>query len=189
MYHFALVNDLAWFSAGVHLTTLTVLEDYFLARPILRNWRVALMLTMAQLLIASTVMQGHYEWYDSWPYEAQCLFDDFNGNIGGQPRYWMFVGLTLICLNYTLSIIPLFEWPTRHLYLLFYTKPRAAKDQAIEKLKEKLSNHISPTSFKGSMKRFGYILLILFLSTIGGMYFALLALVGSNTGYLVLDIF
>lgn len=56
VYHFALVNDLAWFSATVHLTTLNILQDYFIDKPVLRNWRVALMLAMALLLVASTVI-------------------------------------------------------------------------------------------------------------------------------------
>ena len=189
VYHFALVNDLAWFSASVHLTTLTMLRDYFLERPVLRNWRVALMVSMALLLIASTVMQGHYEWYDSWPYDAQCLFDDLIGNIGGTPRYWMSVGLALICIFYPINIIPLFERPTKFFDLWLETKPRETQDQAIRSLREKRSNMTTPTSFKGSIKRFGYTLLIMTVSTISWMYFALVALIGSRTCNLALDTF
>lgn len=189
VYHFALVNDLAWMSSAVHLTTLSVLHDYLLKRPTLRNWRVVLMVAMALLLVASNVMQGHYEWYDSWPYDAQCLFDNLNGNIGGAPRYWMSVSLALIFIFYPLSIVPLFERPTKFFHLWLGTKPRNAQDQAIESLKEKMSHNTSPAFLKGSMKRFGCAILIMFVSTISWMYFAPMALGGSNTCSLALDIF
>ena len=78
-YYIALMNDLAWFSAIVHLTTLTVLQDHLLEKPVLRNWRVGLMTIMALLLVASTVIEGQKVWYYSWPYDAQCVFDDLNG--------------------------------------------------------------------------------------------------------------
>lgn len=189
VYHFALVNDLAWFSASVHLITLDMLQDYFLKRPVLRNWRVALIISMALLLIASTVMQGHYEWYGSWPYDAQCLFDDLIGNIGGTPRYWMFVSLALICIFYPMNILVLFEQPTNLLELWLEAKPRETQKRTIKSLKEKRSNMTTPTSFKGSMTRFGYTLLIMAVSTISWMYFALVALIGSRTCNLALDTF
>ena len=189
VYHFALVNDLAWFSASVHLITLSVLRHYFFANHVLRNWRVALMVAMALLLVASTVMQGHYEWFDSWPYDAQCLFDSLIGNIGGGPRYWMFVDLALICLFYPLSIIPLFEKPTDFFDLWLETKPRKTQDLVIKSLKERMSRMTSPTPFKASMRRLCCTLLIMFLSTISWMYFSLMALTCSMTCGLALDTF
>lgn len=188
VYHSALVSDLAWFSASVHCTTLTAIRSY-LERPVLRDWRVALMLAMALLLVASTVMQGHYEWFDSWPYDAQCLFDNLNGNIGGEPRYWMCVTLALICLNYSLSIIPLFEKPTEFLELWFQTKPKATQDHAVGSLKKKKSHISSPTSVKGRMKRCGCTLSIIVLSTISWIYLALISLFGSQITSLAVDIF
>lgn len=191
VYHFALVNDLAWFSANVHLTTLTVLQDYFSdsERHMLRVWRATLMVLMAFFLVASTVMEGHYAWDESWPYDAQCLFDDLNGNIGGTPRYWMTVGLILIFLSYSLNVIPLFKRPTAFFELWLETKPRAAQDQAIERLRRKFSHMNSPAFVEGSMTRFGYRLLIMSTGIIGWLYFALLTLIGSKICNLALDIF
>ena len=189
VYHFALVNDLAWFSASVHLTTLTVLQDYLVARPALRNWRTALMVVVALLLVASTVMEGHYEWFDSWPYDAQCLFDNLIGNIGGSPRYWMFVGLALICSNYLWSIIPLFKRPRNFFRLWLKKKPKAARDLVIERLDTNMSLITSSSPFKDSMKRFGCTLSIKLVSAIGWVYFALYAFTGSQTCNLAMDTF
>lgn len=149
------------------------------------------MLAMALLLVASTVMQGHYEWYDSWPYDAQCLFNNLIGNIGGTPRYLMTVSLVLICINYPLNVIPLYKRPMEVLSPWLETKPRTAQAQAqaIENLKEKMSRMTAPTYFEHSMKRFGCVLLIMFVSTIGWVYFALIALIGSNICSLALNIF
>ena len=189
MYHFALVNDLAWFSSSVHLTTLSVLRDYLLEKRLLRNWRVALIITMALLLFASTMMQGHYEWFDSWPYDAQCLFDNLSGNIGGAPRYWMSVSLALICIFYPLNIIPLFERPMEFIAKWLEQKPKAARDQATKRLEKSISHTTSPTLFKGRMKRFTCRLLILIVAGISCTYFALMALISSNICNLALDIF
>lgn len=186
VYHFSLVNDLAWFSATVHFITLGTLQDYLLARPTLRDWRVALIISMALLLAASTVMEGHYQWYDSRPYNAQCLFDDFLGNIGGSPRYWMFINILQICIYYPLAIIPLYERPTALLSLWLGTKPRAAQGKTLESLKEKISLTNPSISFQCSMKRFGYTLLAIAIGTISSIYFALMALISSRICMLAL---
>ena len=187
VYHFALVNDLAWFSATVHLTTLTVLQDYFLERKVLRNCRVGLMAIMALLLVASTVMEGHYQWYDSWPYDAQCIFDNLNGNIGGQSRYWMVVNLCLIFTNYPMNIIRLFNAPMKFVERWFETEPMTAKDRAIERLEEIISHTTSPSFFTGSMKRFTCRLSIMIIQWIILAYLALMALIGSRTCDLILN--
>ena len=109
VYHFALVSDLAWFASNVHLTTLAVLWKFLQDRPVLKNWRAAVMSFMAILLVASTVLQGHEAWYDSWPYRAQCVFDDYAlGNLGGEPARWMYTNLVLIVVDYPSSIIMLY---------------------------------------------------------------------------------
>lgn len=189
VYHFALVNDLAWFSASVHVTTLTVLRQYLHDNPLLRDWRVALMAILALLLVASTIMEGHHEWFDSWPYDAQCLFSNLSGNIGGAPRYWMLIGLTLISINYPLSIIPLFDRPMEFVDKWLDKKPRAARDQAIIRLREYKSHMTSPNSITGRIKRFAYTLLILIVRGLSCTYFSLMTLIGSNIFTLVLDIF
>lgn len=189
VYHFALVNDLAWFSANVHFATLVVLKNYFLANPVLRNWRVALMIVLASLLGASTVMMGHYEWDDSWPYDAQCLFDDLVGNIGGEPRYWLGVNLTLLCLNYPLNVIPLFERPRQFVGQWLEKKPMAARNHAIKRLKRFTPHTTPPNSFTGSVRRSTCTLLITTVRGISWTYFALIALIDSQTCSIVLDNF
>ena len=178
MYHFALVNDLAWFSANVHLITLSVLRGYLFEKHVQRDWRVALMVTMALLLAASTVMEGHYLWYDGWPYDAQCLFDELLGNVHGTPKYWMIVNLILIFVGYPLNIVPLYHRPTEFVKYWLKTKPTAAMDKAIEQLID--MHRISPPSFIGIIKRLMCKLLILVIRVVTWTHFALLTLIGSR---------
>ena len=178
VYHFALVNDLAWFSATVHLITLSVLKDDLLKNHVQRDWRVALMITMALLLAASTVMEGHYLWYDGWPYDAQCLFDELIGNIRGSPKHWMLVSLILVGINYPLNIIPLFERPTVLLNHWLERKPRAAMDAAIEHLID--THRACPKSFKSSIKCLACKLLVLVVRVFSWTHFTLVTLIGSR---------
>ena len=141
---------------------------------------------MALLLVASTVMQGHYEWDDSWPYDAQCLFDNLIGNIGGTPKDWMSVSLALICINYPLSIIPLFKPSTQFLVKWLKMKPMAARNNAIERLQANTS-HV--TSIDGTMRRFSYILLSNIVRGISWMYFAPIALINSRICNFINDTF
>ena len=187
VYHFAIVNDLAWFSVTVHQITLNVLDDYFFKNHTQRNWRVALMATMALLLTASTVMEGHYAWYDSWPYDAQCLFDELVGNVHGSPRYWMIVNLVLICVDYPMSIVPLFERPTEFVTQWLETKPTAAMDRAVEHLRDTLRT--SPESFIGNIKYLTRKLLVLVIRVVSWTHFALLTLIDSQTIDLVHNAF
>ena len=187
VYHFALVNDLAWFSANTHLTTLGLLDGFFQDNPVLRNWRAALMVALAVLLVASCVMEGHYQWNESWSYDAQCLFDDLIGNIGGEPGLWMGVNLAVICIFYPMNIIMLYQRPREVCSTWLQSKPIAARDKAVKYLQNRKSDANSPTFLEGSMKRFSFTLQIFFVSTISWIYFALIALVDSPALILIID--
>lgn len=131
VYHFAIVSDLAWFASNVHLITLAVLWEYLRDKPVLRNWRALLMACTASLLIASTILQGHRAWYDSWPYDAQCVFNDYTvGSIGGSPARWMYTNLFLIAIDYPPSILRLYQVNFCRKWL--YSKPREGMRRAVE---------------------------------------------------------
>jgi hypothetical protein len=57
LYEFRVVVSLAWFSSTTHLATLAVLESYFIENKIVRNWRVAGMLSLMVLLVFSLLTQ------------------------------------------------------------------------------------------------------------------------------------
>jgi hypothetical protein len=57
LYEFRVVVSLAWFSSTTHLATLAVLERYFIENRIVRNWRVAGMLSLMVLLVFSLLTQ------------------------------------------------------------------------------------------------------------------------------------
>lgn len=186
VYHFALVNDLAWFSATTHLTTLNVLQDFFRQNSVLRTSRVILMVVMGILLLASNVMEGHYAWFDSWPYDAQCLFDNLIGNIGGGPCYFMSVNIAMLFVFYSWGIIALYERPSRFSKDLL-GKPKEAQKEAIQHLQRKKANLDPPSSSESSRKRTSFTLLIALVNIVRWIYLLLIAIVSSRACNLALD--
>lgn len=92
---------------------------------------------MASLLSTSCIIQGHFAWFISWPYDAQCLFDDFIGNVGGEPRYWMIVNLILIGCSYPLSIVTLYERPTKLITECLVRVPRGFLQNRVWRLQDR----------------------------------------------------
>ena len=64
-YHWQTIIYLAWFSSLTHLTTLTVLRQYFRDNPAPRLWRAVLMLVMVTMLGFALLPSGDYWWFTS----------------------------------------------------------------------------------------------------------------------------
>ena len=62
-YHWQTIIYLAWFSSLTHLTTLTVLRQYFRDNPAPRIWRAVLMLVMVTMLGFALLPSGDYWWF------------------------------------------------------------------------------------------------------------------------------
>ena len=182
-YHFAIVGDLAWFSSNVHLTSLTVLEKYLLKEKSIRNWRVVSMVCMGILLLANTVMQGHWAWYGSWSFDAQCLFDDLGGNWGGSPGYWAEVNTAIIVFFYPLQIVLLFDTTMKFIDKWLWKKPLETLEQKIQTSNELVSGS------RSTMLKLGYQCQRLIYIGAGVVYISVAALLGSRTVSFALDLF
>ena len=62
VYHWQMIVYLSWFSSLTHLTTLTVLRQYFRENPVPRLWRAILMLLMVTMLMIALLPSGDIEW-------------------------------------------------------------------------------------------------------------------------------
>ena len=130
VYHFTMISVLAWFALNVHIVTIVVILQYLQDRPVLRNWRAVLMSCMAAFLTTSTIMQGHREWYDSWPHDAQCLINDFtSARIGWSSAGWMYESLGFITAGYLNSIIQTIQGTARSLEQVAPQKTRGSLPQ------------------------------------------------------------
>ena len=181
-YHFALVGDLAWMSSNVHLTTLSVLQQYLYRHRTLRNWRIILMLITGSLLLANNVLSGHREWYDSWSFDAICLFNDLPGHFGGSPWYWSKVSIGLIVYNYSVTIPMLFERTWDFIEKFMYQGPAKLLQSSHETFKTRRNQ---------SKTRLGYskyIFLTIMTSMAGIVHKTISALLGSACVSLALDI-
>ncbi|KAI9724390.1 MAG: hypothetical protein M1812_000458 [Candelaria pacifica] len=62
VYHWQIVVYLAWFSSLTHLTTLTMMRQYFRENPTPRLWRATLMLVTVILLTVALIPTGDGWW-------------------------------------------------------------------------------------------------------------------------------
>ena len=62
VYHWQMIVYLSWFSSLTHLTTLTVLRQYFRENPVPRLWRAILMLLMVTMLMIALLPSGDTWW-------------------------------------------------------------------------------------------------------------------------------
>ena len=69
-YHWQTITYLAWFSSLTHLTTLTVLRQYFRDNPAPRLWRAVLMLVMVTMLMVALLPSGDAWWFTSNRYAS-----------------------------------------------------------------------------------------------------------------------
>ena len=61
-YHWQILVYLVWFSSVTHLTTLTVLRQYFRDNPAIRSWRAVFMLVTVIMLGVALVPTGNSTW-------------------------------------------------------------------------------------------------------------------------------
>ena len=79
-FHWQMIVYLAWFSSLTHLTTLTVLRQYFRDNPASRLWRAILMLVMVTMLGIALLPTGDASWFRASGYTevgrlpALCYF-------------------------------------------------------------------------------------------------------------------
>lgn len=104
-YEFNIVISLAWFSSTTHLATLDVLQEYLVANPVIRNWRVLGMLSLMVMLLYGLLFQGDYISNTKLP--LQCAIND-----GPKPTVASIFVLLYLLVAYISRILPLYD-PTK----------------------------------------------------------------------------
>ena len=138
---------------------------------------------MGILLLANTVMQGHWAWYVSWSFDAQCLFDDLGGNWGGKPGYWAEVNIVLIVVFYPMQILLLFKSTSKVIDEWLWMRPRDFMANAA-----RTSNELGSSS-RFFLIRLGYQCLGYILDMARAVFTFVAALLGSRTISFALDVF
>ena len=140
------------------------------------------MIFMGILLIANNVMQGHRAWYDSWSFNAQCLFDELVENWGGSPGYWAEVNMASIVVVYPIQILPLFESTSEFIDEWLWKRPVERINKAI-----RTSNELVSSSRSLSMK-LRYQCQNSIYKMAFALYILVAALLGSRAASFVIDI-
>lgn len=101
-YEFDIVISLAWFSSTTHLATLDVLQEYLVANPVIRNWRVLGMISLMAMLLFGLLFQGNYLSNTKLP--LQCAIEQ-----GPKPTIASILVLLYLVVAYISRILPLYD--------------------------------------------------------------------------------
>ncbi len=151
IYHWQILVYLAWFSSVTHLTTLTVLRQYFRDNVAARLWRSVLMLVTVTMLGVALVPTGDYLWFTagyggySLGVPALCFFQrlvsrDPNQRytIGAISTSSMIVSLFVLISGYLMRLIKLSEKATAFNRRWIRTKPSrkigSLRDNALKRV-------------------------------------------------------
>ena len=185
VYHFTIVTDLATFSSNAHMTTLNYLQSYLKERPSLRNWRAVLMMILFFALIAASVLGGHWAWYQSWPYQAQCLFDDLIGNVHGSPALWMSVNIIMLLYGYYSGLKGIYPSFSDCIDTWTYEKPLSNMNSGITWLSQRrISNS---KNFSSKALQLFYTISWVLLISVRFIFVSLVIILGSSYFTLCFD--
>lgn len=137
VYHWQILVYLAWFSSFTHLTTLTVLRDYFQDHPATRLWRIVLMIVTVSLLGIALLPTGNQWWLKSHPdtlgVPALCFFQarNLNKQVFGmyssepasQQPLSMMISILVLFFGYITRMVKLWPKASKFIRSWFRTKP------------------------------------------------------------------
>ena len=150
-YHWQMIVYLAWFSSLTHLTTLTVLSQYFRTNPTIRLWRFILMFLMLVTLGVALVPTGDSWWMggsrggnDTLGIPASCYFKRLVARKPGErfevdtiQTSSMIISVTFLFWGYLTKLSEVFPEATAVIRLWARTKPgriiKAAVQDSIER--------------------------------------------------------
>ena len=138
-YHWQILVYLGWFSTLTHLTTLTILREYFQENPGIRTWRVFLMLLTFVLLVIALLPTGDSKWL-FWPpltpspytdgVPVLCFFKMLG--VGGRENQFtndpdqtssMVISIVVLCFGYMTRLIKISAWATNFTNQWFRERP------------------------------------------------------------------
>ena len=145
-FHWQIIVYLAWFSSLTHLTTLTVLRQYFRDNPTARLWRATIMLLMVTMLGIALLPTGDALWFrlnyggdPSMSLPALCYFRRLVAHIPG-PKFdfrtlqaWsMFISVAVLFLSYLTRLVKLSVRATAFTRLWIRSKPSKILRSALD---------------------------------------------------------
>lgn len=116
VFHYTIILDLAWFSAGCHLIDILVIGQQLVSEahrskqithkrhirlPFIIAWRLAFIVPMGILLMVANWPSGYRDWYDTFPCSVKCVPWDTSSMGGDQAtsliitELWLFVAYTI----------------------------------------------------------------------------------------------
>ena len=154
-YHWQILVYLVWFSSLTHLTTLTVLRQYFLHNPAARLGRAVLMLITVTMLGAALLPTGNNIWFYGNVYHAGplaaapaiCYFQRLGSSksfeIGSPGGISMIISIAVLASGYLTRMIQLSNHATAVSHRWLKEKPRNFLQKLLDHAAQRSSNHAS----------------------------------------------
>ena len=149
-YHWQIVVYLAWFSSVTHLTTLTMLRQYFQDHPPIRNWRLCLMLLTNAMLMVALLPTGDQDWIETGLFAyyggvpASCYFQRLST---GEYFYFrtsqaitMLVSIFILTFGYIIRVVRLSASTSSMIRKWLIIKPSRILNLALDKTYDRLAD-------------------------------------------------
>jgi hypothetical protein len=165
VYHWRIVVYLAWFSSLTHLATLTVLRRYFRVNPIIRNWRISLMLVVMVLLVVALLPMASGGWGD-YPGELAICYFNVLGNQAMDTSSFSgdtAVSLLVLIVSYLIRAIKLFDSGSMVARLLLRRAPSDLSKRILDLIHAK-SSLLSPTWLTWALKCLYKLCLVIYVT-------------------------
>ncbi len=91
VFSFQIAVSVAYFSCCIHISTLTVLRDYFEKHKLMCYIRIGAMIALVSALLASIVLSQSYTFNTNPDWHFACAFNGFTFFVSNQTR-WLQVG-------------------------------------------------------------------------------------------------
>ncbi len=153
-YHWIIVVYLAWFSSLTHLTTLTVLRQYFRENHHARSWRAVVMFITVVMLGAALLPTGDNQWF-SGPFDpaasipAICYFRRLTSTtyterfeLGRVSTLSMVISLFVLASGYLTRIIKLSERATIFSQTWLTEKPSGSLRNTQDSSLQRIEKHV-----------------------------------------------
>jgi hypothetical protein len=123
VYHWQILVYLAWFSSLTHLTSLTLMRQFFMGNSLLRYSRIFLMFATIALLVVALLPTGMGSWFDvngddestnSLGQPAKCYYEKLRHvaivNVSEEPQSVnMVFEMTILVFSYAIRTIKMFQ--------------------------------------------------------------------------------
>ena len=171
-YHWQILVYLTWFSSLTHLTTLSVLREYFRRNHAARFWRVILMLTTVIMLGVALLPTGDVRWLDGFfrpgSIPVRCFYSELASGdqnlsfkVDALATATMATSLFVLVSGFLTRLVKLSDRATSFSKQWLRSKPSQVHSSLCSRILQFISNHSKPHAWAPALVITGNIYYVL----------------------------